>query len=447
VSRLGWLLLAEIILTAGLLVGALWVFRAEAARIPIQGDESRYLWRARYFDYLFVQHDLGRAEWGDNHWTHTQPMLANYLVGGWLWLRGYNLDGLMADYDWSKSWGTNNREGRAPGPTVLQEARTPMILLATSVIALLYLLGRALGGPIAGFTAALLALGSPLARENLVQVRSEAPFAAFLLLSLLLAVLGTRRGRQGGLPLQWAALAGLTLGLGLAAKLTAVLSLGAVAVWAAVVLLLALLPIRPMGFRQRLGRAWTAGRGWALALVVALGVFVLSNPHLYPDPLRHTGHLFDRRAQEMQVQRQQHPEAALDNPLDRLGYLLHGSLIRWTLTGANGVGLALLLAATGVALLLTRTWRGWHHTGWPPAEALVLLTVLIYAGGVSAGLALAYARYLLPSLLLGALLSGLGAAGLAAWVALTQARLRRQLLGTTWAASQTEPRTQPGLNR
>jgi hypothetical protein len=38
--------------------------------------------------------------------------------------------------------------------------------------------------------------------------------------------------------------------------------------------------------------------------------------------------------------------------------------------------------------------------------------VLAYFGGVTAGLSLAYPRYVLPTLLLGTLLSGLGAASI-----------------------------------
>jgi hypothetical protein len=423
-----WWLFAESLLVGGLLVGALWVFTAAAGRVEIQGDESRYMWAGRYFEYLFVQRDITRTEWGDGKYTHTQPMLVNYLVGGWLWARGYSADRALAGYDWTRNWWANLRAGRVPNATVLAEARRPMVLFAVATVGALYVLGRLLGGPIAGLTTAVLALGSPIVQRELIQVRSEAPLALLMVLGVLLMVLGVRRGRDGSLSLRWAVAVGLTLGLGFAMKLTAALSLVAVAGWAVLMVLTAAVYGRSSGLTVHLGRAWMAGRGWVLVLVVALGVFVLCNPHLYPDPLLHTAHLFQRRAQEMQQQRQDHPEASIDSPLDRPSYVLGGSLVWGTLIGSRGLMLEASLATVGLAALLMRAWRGWRGKARTPADELLLLLMLSYFAGVSAGASLAYARYLLPTLFLGAVLSGLGAAVLLAQVAEIRALLRRCLL-------------------
>jgi hypothetical protein len=66
------------------------------------------------------------------------------------------------------------------------------------------------------------------------------------------------------------------------------------------------------------------------------------------------------------------------------------------------------LATIGGAVLLARTWRGWRRTSHIPAEGLVLVTVLAYFVGVTAGLLLAWPHYLVPTFLLGTVLSGLG---------------------------------------
>jgi 4-amino-4-deoxy-L-arabinose transferase-like glycosyltransferase len=369
--------------------------------------------RAGYFRYLFVEHDLTRPEWGDSFETHTHPMLTNYIVGGWLWFRGYELGDMPHPYDYYKDRPGNHREGRIPDDALLADGRAPMVFLATGMVGLLYLLGRIVGGIIAGLAAAALALGSPLVRESLVRALSEAPLTFFLFLALLLAVLGGRRGRANRLPLGWAVAVGAAAGLAFATKLTAVLSLAAILGWMALAVVLAIGRSEALGIRGRLRAAWQAGQGWVLALLVALGVFVLSNPHLYPNPFLHTAHLFQQRSEEMVGQRfGPNYTQAIDNPLKRPFYVLGRSLIDYTLTGSHGLPLEVALAGTGAFALLMRTWRGWRQHGQLPAEGLVLLTALTYVAGISAGMLIARIPYFVPTLLLGILMSGLGLSAL-----------------------------------
>jgi hypothetical protein len=442
----GWGKLGDAIALASVMVAALFVFGGAARQVPYHGDEGRYMARARYFAYLFVQHDLTRPEWGDSEATHTQPMLTNYLIGGWLWARGYNLVDLplatSAAYDFSKSPRQNRLEERGPDPTLVADARRPIVLIAACAIAILYLLGCALGGPLAGLTAALLALASPLAREFLVRTTSEAPLICFLLLVLLLAVLGIRRGHRGGLRVRWALAIGVALGLGLATKLTAALSLATTLSWGVLVALLSAWLGHSPNPPDRLRRARGAGSGWALAIVVALSVFVLSDPHLYPNPLQHTAHLVEYRADDMLMQQRQSPQFAVHSPVDRLRYVLGGSLVGGTWTGsrtlspeasletalvtadAYGPPVEAALAVMGAAALLGRAWRGWRRTGQIPGEGLALLTVAIYFIGVSAGLLVPWSRYLVSTTILGILLSGVGVSTIAGQLMATVEALR-----------------------
>src|SRR5207248_3668501 len=97
-------LLSEALLAATVLILALWTFGRVAGRVAYDGDEGFYIWETRYFSYLFLQHDVTRPEWGDTYATHTQPMMAAYVIGGWLWARGYDPQALPErSYDYSKS--------------------------------------------------------------------------------------------------------------------------------------------------------------------------------------------------------------------------------------------------------------------------------------------------------------------------------------------------------
>jgi hypothetical protein len=240
----------------------------------------------------------------------------------------------------------------------------------------------------------------------------------FLFLALLLGVLGGRRRPDGGLPTGWALAVGVALGLAVASKLPALMSLVAVLGWALLVGVLAAARTREAADRSpriRLARAWAASRGWALALVLAVGLFVLSNPHLYPNPVVHTTHMLRLRLSEQESDQRRYPWRALRTPLEQASFVLRGSLADGTFAGSRGVPAEALLAAVGAAVLLVTTWRDWRRTGRPPAAGLVLMTAATYFIGTTALIAVTYDRYLVIPLLFGALLSGLGIAALVRW--------------------------------
>jgi hypothetical protein len=401
------LLLSEAAPVLLVLLVAFLVFRDTAPRVPVWGDEGRYIYNTRFFDYLFLERDITRSEWGDNYWTHNHPKLTMYLLGAWLRARGYSQEHSPLPYDWAKGPDTNRAEGRVPNRPLLLAARAPMVALAAATMAVLYLVGRFLAGRIAGLAAAALALASPLTRPMLVTVQSDVPLLLFILLTLLLALVGVRRGRRGELRTGWALAVGLALGLALSSKLTAAFSPLAVGAWGLLVTVLA--ARREAGPPSaRLRTAWQVGRGWALALAVGLILFVLSDPHLYSNPITHTLHMLQHRREEMDIQQQYLARTALHSPSERVAYVFRGSLYRWTWSGFHGFPLETGLAAIGFAGLVAATWRHQRRTGQLPAEGLLLLTTLVYFFGISAGLLLGWSKYVLPSLLLGTLLSGAG---------------------------------------
>jgi len=106
------------------------------------------------------------------------------------------------------------------------------------------------------------------------------------------------------------------------------------------------------------------------------------------------------------------PDEALTDPISRTRYVLWGALIGRTISGRLGWPIEPALVVVGVAALAWRTWLGWRRTGQPPPEGLVLLAAIAFFAGPSTSIHLAWPRYVLPSLLVGSLLSGLGLAAL-----------------------------------
>src|SRR5215217_302698 len=154
-----WRILAELVLVLALaVVATLTIARAPAKQA---GDEANWLGTARYFLVLFVRHDISAEAWPDSFWTRTQPMIPRYIMGGWLWARGYDYEHLDPEYDHRRKWFSNVADGKAPDEATLAEARVPMRGLTVVAAVLLYGVVRVLAGPLGGVAAALSYCGSP----------------------------------------------------------------------------------------------------------------------------------------------------------------------------------------------------------------------------------------------------------------------------------------------
>ena len=406
-----WTLVAEALAVALLGLAAILLFSSASRSARFQGDESNYMFRGRYFSYFFLRRTASPELWGNGHHVHTQPMLADYLVGATLWLNGRNPESFLT-YDWGKPLAANIDEGRVPDPATLGLIRTPMVGLAVGVVLLLYANGRLLAGPLAGLAAGLVGLLSPLTQVSLVRARNDCPLAFFLLLALLLGLLGARRGRRGALPIGWAVAAGIALGLAVESKLTGLLGLVAVSAWGGLTALLAAWWAGSSA-GARLRAAWLSSRGWFLATLVGVGLFYALYPHLWQNPVIHTPHLFENRLQQMLSHQRNYPSTAVYNVWDRPPKVLYGSLVRTTWAGSRQVPIEGLTAVVGFGALLLGAWRCCRRRVIPAVEGLVLTTGLTYFAGVSAGLYVAFELYFLPTFLLTAALSGVGVGTLA----------------------------------
>jgi Dolichyl-phosphate-mannose-protein mannosyltransferase len=380
-----------------------------------RGDETDYIFTARYFTYLFVQHDVTRPEWGDNYWTHTQPMLIRYIEGAWLSAQGYDLEATPVPYGLMASLEQigDAKVASAPvdaSPSLVARARVPIIALSGVLAVVLYLIARLVGGEIAGWATVGLLLENTLFRNSMPTVQPESA----LLLALGLAALVLIRRPAPALlrPSTGRVLAvGIVLGLGLAAKLTAGLGIIAVLLWGALATWRSGSIARADGqSRWRQASIRVAG-SWAAMALVAGSVFVLSDPHLYANPFVHTVHLLQNRVQEMDVQAALQPAGAINNPLARPVAVLVG-LSTSTITGSRTISLEGLLMLLGIALAAVRAWSDWRRRAELGPLAFLLLMLLVCFFGTSAGLRMSYDKYYLPILIWGTVFGGLAVAWL-----------------------------------
>lgn len=385
---------------AAIFLVSLAVLGVEASGSGFEADEADYVATSRYFGYLVLQHDVSRKEWGSNHWTRTQPPMTRYIVGAWLTAWGYDLEKLNQPYvSTASSFEVNRQKGRVPTDDVLARSRQPMVLLGAAAITLLYPLGLLVGGPVAGIGAAGLALSSGFIRYTLVHTWAEAPLACFLVLSALLAAWGAQRvvHRRPG-AWRWAIGLGLVLGLASATKLTGLVGVAAIVAVGGGAALWLWRRADVLGVRRMM--LWTA-----LAVSIALAVFVAVNPYLWHDPVGGLSGMLAERREEMAFQQDQWPEFAVTGWAERPWLTVQGSLQVGPLAETPlAVPVNLPLLILGLAALASRIRRGVISL---PSVSLLTWAV-IYAVVVVAGLGLKYPRYFMPTTLLLLPIVGLG---------------------------------------
>lgn len=379
------------------IVATLTIARAPADRA---GDEANWLGTARFFLVLFVRHDVSAESWPDSYWTRTQPMIPRYVMGGWLWARGQEYEHLDPNYDHRRKWTSNVEEGKAPSNALLTEARIPMRALTVVAAVLLYGVVRVLAGPLGGAAASLLFSGSPYLALHMVRAMGEPPFIAFLLATLLVILLAVKRGGKGGPGWRWGILAGVLLGLAFASKLTAIIAIVAIVLWGGWALLGDIL-----GRWLPLPASASGGRRvllWSLLVVgVGLATFVATNPFLYRDPVGRTLLLFQNRQTEMSAQAQIDPSRAVTSRATSARMVWHNSLVEDTWTESRlHRPVEAVLAVLGLVWLALRALR--HR-----AEALLLLWVVGFFGGVTVGLGYVLDHYFVPTATMGLILTGL----------------------------------------
>jgi hypothetical protein len=466
------------------LAAAVLLWRAE--RVGYNTDEGQHVATAGYFRLVFLEGTLGGPAWDETYWTLTQPSLPRYILGAAIWLSGNPLPPLDLEHRIREVRGPDReryldprtyaderrlaqeRQVERPRPAVLTAARVPMALLGAGSVALLFLIGRALGGTVAGLVAALGLLAAPLALTLLPRAHAEAPLLFFTLLGLLLGIHAARAatatgpvdeprgsqerpdpschpersegshargqgnmrsfaalrmtGKGQGIEqvpawLLFGLLCGMATGLAAASKLTAVLglaALGAFAAWAPVTRL-ALGGATGRGQVAAGGRA--AGRTWrwsALAAVVGLATFVAVNPFLWPDPVGRTVAMLRFRQQELFGQRALSPENAVPEDLPtRTALLLRRTFMdEAPLAARTGLPLDAPLALVGTWVLARGASRTWRAGGLLGPEAFALAWIAAFVAGTIPNLGINWDRYYLPVVALSLVPIGVGAATL-----------------------------------
>ncbi|MFN8522485.1 MAG: glycosyltransferase family 39 protein [Chloroflexota bacterium] len=426
--RTRWL--ADLAIMAALLVLSLVVFIRAADTVRFHGDESEWINSGKYFRYLFLDGTTSGEVWRPAFITRDQPPMGRYVIGLVVWSTGRDPAAVNRSYAWNKDLAANEQEGRVPGPDLLIPVRHAMAALGALSVVGLYVAGRVLEGPLTGSVAALLVTFSPLVQQNFSQARTESLLALFTVIALALVLITARRFAATGVIPRAGWLIGPLLGLALATKLTAGLAILGTTVYGIVSCLNRSLADATEGGRKAL---WTVAVG-----IFAAGVFIASNPFLWPDPVSRTTSMLDQQKEIMVEQGTQFGGAVKLQPAERLWLVIQRTFARnathafdaglpsgsppvlqstfLDLPTPGGISLELILALLGFGAL---TWRGiqdWSNGSRHGAANALLWWIVAYFGGISGNLSLDWPRYYVPTAFLGSLLVGLAVATLTRWI-------------------------------
>jgi hypothetical protein len=167
---------------------------------------------------------------GDYRLNPEHPPLMKLLSGIGLLRVRPALDTTHPTWDSADQWGFSRHffdDADIEIERVVSAARLPTVLVLMLLVIGAYALARELYGPTAGVLAAWLCAFSPNLLAHGRLATNDLGHAAFALLTVYTTLRFLRRPSPGGL-----ALAGITLGLALLTKYTAVLLLGLVPIWA-----------------------------------------------------------------------------------------------------------------------------------------------------------------------------------------------------------------------
>ncbi len=397
-----------LILCLSLIITAIWLFSG-LDRIPFHPDETSLLYQSRDLETWLLSPasltwDEPNAQDPDQTYRLLNAPLPKYILGAGRVFAGFEALDVARDWDWTRSFASNQRRGAYPPINLLRGARAASTFLLLLGVAALFFAGLRLDG----LWTAVIAM-SILALHALALLHGRRAMAeGTLLFSISLLILGLIEARR----MPW--LTGIAIALAAASKLSA-------AAITPVALIAAIWP----GPQEKLVQKSSLQRS-LIFLAAAAGLYLALSPLLWSQPMGAIQAMWQERQsflhEQVAITRARAPEQVLETPAQRLAaMLLHlyfqpvqfeevgnyhqtlapsirtyqepgRTLLRSTAGGSISLGLTII--GIGAGLLTIR--RGESRERFQH-------TILLLAGGTQAAALLwanplPYQRYYLPLL-------------------------------------------------
>jgi 4-amino-4-deoxy-L-arabinose transferase-like glycosyltransferase len=198
--------------------------------VPFHPDESSWILMSRDFDTQFLAGDTTALAFTpeqniDAIWSYRllNAPLAKHIIGFTRWVNGFGADTIPADFLWGVSWEQNR--AALPRADVLWMSRSAMALLNALSALLMFVIGREIGGGIAGACATALFAFDPLMLLHNRRAMAEGALVLFTLSSVLTLIKlaqHLRASKTNSPKVITATLAGAMIALAICSKQTAI---------------------------------------------------------------------------------------------------------------------------------------------------------------------------------------------------------------------------------
>lgn len=318
-SVLRWL--PDVLLLAGL---ALYVL-AGAGSVPFHGDESTLIYMSRDYYYAVQTRDIEAVEFHDPPYDAAMQELriingtvAKFTIGFAWDMAGLTVHDLNEQWVWEWTWDQNQALGHMPSDRLLRISRWPSTVFTALTVLLIYGITRLVSNSrLAAWVASIFYATQPAVLINGRRAVMEGSLMFFSVLVVLLAiVVSLTIHRHQKRALAWMGALGLAAGCALASKHNAALTVAAAFV---AVLLHPLVACRSNSDRLLRTLSYRAA-ALTFAGILALLTFLALNPTWWSDPAGMPGRVWDARNGLLDAQVAFY--GGYDGPADRVQALL-----------------------------------------------------------------------------------------------------------------------------
>lgn len=372
------------------------------------GDENYWLRSSQYFKILFLDRNLESREWGA---CKIEPV-GKYIIGLALYVAGYEgeIEELSRLKRWKflKGYKWNVANGRMPSRETLYVARFTMALLGSLTCLLIYWIGRVVWSGNAGIIASLLLAYNPLMLLCCKRAMTDAPVIFFMTANILLMVCFYQSllKRKALRTVVFAALIGLNSALAAGTKLNGALCVIIFACFC--ILVIGIKGVNYTFSESAFGKASLRFKGdrelkmiissLLISGIIALLVFVGTNPCLYKQPFQGALNMVNYRTTNIDYQAK-HWGPALDSFEKKFNFVARNTLFPkhyTTLGNIFKIPIDCILFLVGLATLLYTEIKYVFNNAKPSLKSIIIIWTTVTFAAIITWIPLNWPRYYLP---------------------------------------------------
>ena len=125
-------------------------------------DEAHKIAETYYYNLYFIKKDLSHPDWNEDFYARTNPPVAKYIMGAYLGSHGQYVHSLSLQQKFEEHWKDPGHLRSYISNSMLNNARTLIVVFSALTLLLVYLIGRLSGSLFLGIISCLLLMFNPI---------------------------------------------------------------------------------------------------------------------------------------------------------------------------------------------------------------------------------------------------------------------------------------------